>query len=136
MQNRNQMPEGKRFPSEGFDFCAVDLLDLTKVYYSGLYQRTATLCDGTGRTYKVDIPSTAAYGDDPKYLAVPDGVDAAEFLVKSGWIDIAEDEKNTIILCVFAPNNKKWGKTRTSTRAKRLETCAHPMDCGVLYMGK
>lgn len=94
----NQIPEVKRFPSEGFDICAVDLLDLTKVYYSGLYQRTVTMRDGTERTYKVYIPSTATYGDDPTCLAVPDNVDTAEFLVKSGWIDIAEDEKNAIIL--------------------------------------
>jgi len=122
----NQIPEVKFFPAEGFDIHEVDLLDLTKVYYSGLYQRQVSLADGTERTYKVYIPSTAAYGDDPTYLAVPDGVDTAEFLVKSGWIDIAEDEKNAIILCVFEPDNKKWGENEDEYMDKAFQDMYSP----------
>ena len=59
-----EIPIVKQFPAEGFDNSQVDVLNIRKVYFSGLYERTVLLADGTPRSYKAYIPSTANYGDD------------------------------------------------------------------------
>lgn len=109
------VPKVKQFPKEGFDNSKLDLLNIQKVYFHGLYERTVTLSDGTVRSYKAYIPSTAAYGDDSTYVAVPDGVDTAEFLAKSGWLDEVEKKENAVILFAFEPANKSWGDPAVET---------------------
>ena len=99
----------KHFPAEGFDSQDIDLLHEMRVYYTGLYERQIEMEDGTSRSYKAYIPETASYGDESVYIAVPDDVNTAEFLTRSGWIELAEQEKNAVILCVFEPRNQKWG---------------------------
>lgn len=107
------VPEVKHFPVGGFDGKLLDLSDITKVYFSGLYERAVTLEDGTARTYKAYVPTTASYGDDSAYVAVPDGVDTAVFLAESGWLELAEKEENSFILFAFEPANKIWGDAET-----------------------
>lgn len=109
----NCVPEIKHFPLEGFDSSQVDVMNIRKVYFTGLYERTVTLSDGTERTYKAYIPSNAAYGDDSCYVAVPDGVDTATFLAESGWIDLAEKKENPYIVFAFEPAGKQWGDAAT-----------------------
>lgn len=109
------VPKIKHFPNEGFNSNLLDCSDITKVYFSGLYERTVTLSDGTVRTYKAYVPTTATYGDDSTYVAVPDGVDTAEFLTKSGWLEEAEKEENAFILFAFEPVNQLWGDPETET---------------------
>lgn len=107
------IPEVKHFSAEGFDNSRVDLNDIRKVYFHGLYERSVTLSDGTERTYKAYIPQNAHYGDDSTYVAVPDGVDTARFLAESGWLDEAEKEDNSYILFAFEPADKAWGDAKT-----------------------
>ena len=104
-----EVPTLRQFPSAGFDNSQVDMLNIRKVYFHGLYERTVQLADGTLRTYKAYIPSTAAYGDDSCYVAVPDGVDTAEFLADSGWLDAAERPENSFILFALEPAGQCWG---------------------------
>ena len=105
----NPVLEVKHFPAGGFDNSQLDVMDIRKVYFTGLYERTVTLDDGTERTYKAYIPRTAAYGDDSCYVAVPDGVDTAAFLVESGWIELAERPENPYILFALEPAGRAWG---------------------------
>ena len=107
------IPEIKHFPAEGFDNSRVDVIDIRKVYFHGLYERTVSMPDGSERSYKAYIPSTAAYGDDSCYVAVPDGVDTAQFLVESGWLDAAEKKENSFILFAFEPKDQTWGDAET-----------------------
>jgi len=109
----SHVPEVKHFPAEGFDNIRVDVMNIRKVYFTGLYERTVTLSDGTIRTYKAYIPSTASYGDDSCYVAVPDGVDTAEFLAESGWLELAEKKENSYILFALEPVDKTWGDAGT-----------------------
>lgn len=107
------IPEVKQFPKGGFDQSQLDVMDIRKVYFTGLYERTVTLSDGTQRTYKAYIPENAHYGDDSTYVAVPDGVDTVRFLVESGWLDGMEKEENSCILFAMEPAGKAWGAAET-----------------------
>lgn len=101
--------EVKQFPEAGISADDIDWLDIDKVYYSGLYERSVTLSDGSERTYMAYIPANAQYCDYPYYIVVPDGVDTAEFLMESGWIDMADKEENSMILFVLQPKDQAWG---------------------------
>jgi len=88
----------KHFPSDGFYSQNIDLLHEMRVYYTGLYERQIEMEDGTSRSYKAYIPETASYDDESVYIAVPDDVNTAEFLMQNGWIELAEQEKNAVIM--------------------------------------
>ncbi len=95
------IPEVKDFPAE--PDISIDKLDQFKAYYEGLNQ--GTLEDG--RTYKIYVPEGARRDASCYYIAVPNGVDTAEFLVNTGWKAIAD--RDLVDLCFFEPADQTWG---------------------------
>lgn len=76
-----------------------------KMGISGLFERTVT---GTDRTVKLYVPEGAHLGAYMVVMNVPDGEDTARWLVKSGWIELANAEK--FLLYVFEPGpSGRWG---------------------------
>ena len=103
----SKIPEVHIYPEKGQTKYEIDKMDMRKQYYIGLWQGKVTLSDGTERTYKSYCSTGAKRDARHCHIAVPDGVDTAEFLLKSGWIDVAE--KDNAVLSVFEPANGKWG---------------------------
>ena len=65
--------------------------------------------NGTTRTAKVYISPETPIRSYYTVIAVPDGVDTAEFLVRSGWIDIADGREEGLF--VLEPGADGWGGT-------------------------
>lgn len=83
----------------------IDKLDQFGTYYVGYLEGTVETDYGT-RTYKIYVPEDCRRDASAFFLAVPDNVETDQFLVQSGWIDIADEDK--VVLCVFEPENKTW----------------------------
>jgi poly(3-hydroxybutyrate) depolymerase len=62
---------------------------------------------GTPRTAKVYISSETPIRSYYTVIAVPDGVETAEFLVRSGWIDVADRREEGLF--VLEPGLDGWG---------------------------
>ena len=99
-----------QFPEAGTPVYTIDKLDQFGTYYEGLWEGTVSTSHGE-RTYKIYVPIDCRRDASAYYIALPDGVLAEEFLVKSGWIDLAEKDK--IVLCIFEPSNQQWGSADT-----------------------
>ena len=84
----------------------IDKQDQFGTYYEG-YLEGSVETDNGARTYKLYVPENCRRDASAYYLAIPNDVATDEFLVKSGWIDIADEDK--VVLCVFEPENKTWG---------------------------
>jgi poly(3-hydroxybutyrate) depolymerase len=63
--------------------------------------------DGVARTAKVYIPAETPIRSYYTVIAVPDGVNTAEFLQKAGWIDMAERREEGLF--VLEPGEGGWG---------------------------
>lgn len=83
----------------------IDKLDQFGTYYVGYLEGTVETDYGT-RTYKIYVPEDCRRDASAYFLAVPDNVETDQFLVQSGWIDIADEDK--VVLCVFEPEDKTW----------------------------
>lgn len=72
----------------------------------GLYERTVS---GTGgRTAKIYAPEGAPLGAYMVVMNVPDGEDTVSWLMSSGWIDRADEQK--FLLYVLEPDSSgEWG---------------------------
>ena len=64
---------------------------------------------GTTRTAKVYISPETPIRSYYTVIAVPDGVDTAEFLVRSGWVDVADRREEGLF--VLEPGLDGWGGT-------------------------
>ena len=95
-----------QFPEAGTVVYNIDKLDQFGTYYVGLWEGTVTVGDAQ-RTYKIYVPEDCRRDASAYYIALPDGVRAEEFLVDSGWIEIADQDK--VVLCIFEPANQSWG---------------------------
>ena len=68
---------------------------------------------GTTRTAKVYISPETPIRSYYTVIAVPDGVDTAEFLVRSGWIEIADRREEGLF--VLEPGPDGWGDAAAET---------------------
>ena len=74
---------------------------------TGYFEKSFVLGADT-RTAKIYISPTAPIRSFFTVIAVPNGVDTTEFMVKSGWKDIADKEEECLLL--LEPGKKGWGK--------------------------
>lgn len=58
------------------------------------------------RTAKFYIPEGTVFNQPTVFVGVPNGVDTGEFLVKSGWKDLADKKKLHIVM--MEPENGQW----------------------------
>ena len=84
-----------------YDYSRANKLPLT-----GYFEKSFVLGADT-RTAKIYISTEAPIRTFFTVIAVPDGVDTTDFIVKSGWKDIAE-EKNEALF-ILEPGKKGWG---------------------------
>ena len=76
--------------------------------YTGYFEETLSAEGVAGRKVKLYIPEGASVRDYVQVLALPNGADAEAFLLESGWIDVADEER--VILMVLLPaDGKNWG---------------------------
>lgn len=84
-----------------YDYSRANKLPMT-----GYFEKSFDV-NGEMRTAKVYISSTAPIRSFFTVIAVPDGMDTTEFLVKSGWHDIADSAEECLLL--LEPGRKGWG---------------------------
>lgn len=94
----------QHFPEKNPEF-EIDRLDQFGTYYTGMWE--GSMIDVDGRTYKIYVPEGCRRDASCYYIAVPNKVDTVEFLVETGWIDIANRDK--VVLSIFEPENERWG---------------------------
>ena len=75
--------------------------------YTGYFEETYTTGAGAGRKARFYIPEGSYMRNYFLALALPSGTDVEEFLVNSGWIDVAD--ANRMGLIVLLPNGNQWG---------------------------
>jgi len=85
-----------------YDYSRANKLPLT-----GYFEKSFVLGADT-RTAKIYISPTAPIRSFFTVIAVPNGVDTTEFMVKCGWNDIADKEEECLLL--LEPGKKGWGK--------------------------
>ncbi len=80
--------------------------DYYRIYYTGYYDLAMTV-DGTDESgnatqtvydLRMYIPEGSHYAQTSILLAVPSGVDPYQFMVDSGWKDVADEKKASIFL--------------------------------------
>jgi poly(3-hydroxybutyrate) depolymerase len=93
--------DGRPFPS--FDYSRANRLPREM---TGYWERSFQI-DGVTRTAKVYISPETPIRSYYTVIAVPDGVDTAEFLRKSSWRDIADQRDEGLF--VLEPGPDGWG---------------------------
>lgn len=88
-------------------------------FFIGLFEQNITVEDER-RTIKVYIPKEAKQGSNSVHIAVPSGVKTIEFLQKSGWMTIAE--QNGLVLFAYEPNHQQWKKDDIDTEINYFKT--------------
>ena len=63
--------------------------------------------DDVVRTAKFYVPAGSVFNQPTVFVGVPNGVDTWEFLVESGWKDLADEKKLYIIM--MEPKDGVWG---------------------------
>ncbi len=84
----------------------IDPANSIKMLVNGLLEKDITVSDTLTRTVKIYIPEACDLGSYFVVLTVPDGEDTATWLVKSGWIALAEEKE--LCLYVMEPDGE-WG---------------------------
>ncbi len=85
---------------------AHDFQRANKLPMTGYMEKTFTI-DGIKRTAKFYIAATAPIRTFFTVIAVPEGVETAEFLVASGWHAIADEKEEGLVLLEPGPDG--WG---------------------------
>ena len=76
--------------------------------YTGYFEETLTADGIEGRKVRLYIPEGASVREYVQVLALPNGADVEEFLLESGWVDVADEER--VILMVLLPaDGENWG---------------------------
>ncbi len=88
-----------------YDFQRANKLPMT-----GYFEKSFDL-NGTARTAKFYIAATAPVRTFFTVIAVPEGFETAEFLVASGWHDIADQNEEGLVL--LEPGNDGWTNPET-----------------------
>lgn len=73
----------------------------------GYYQFDCAVKENVTRSAKFYIPENTVFNQPTIFVAVPDGEDSWEFLVKSGWKQMADEKSLSIV--VMEPENGAWG---------------------------
>ncbi len=92
-------------PVPEYDFQRANKLPLT-----GYFEKTFVV-NGNSRTAKFYISSTAPVRSFFTVIAVPEQVKTTEFVVASGWLDIADKNEEGLIL--LEPASSEWGDLDT-----------------------
>lgn len=72
----------------------------------GYYQFDCVVQEGVTRSAKFYIPENTVFNQPTVFVAVPDGEESWEFLVKSGWKQMADERHLCIVL--MEPENGAW----------------------------
>ncbi|HJC47680.1 MAG TPA: prolyl oligopeptidase family serine peptidase [Candidatus Lachnoclostridium pullistercoris] len=72
----------------------------------GYYQFDCTVKEGVVRSAKFYIPENTVFNQPTVFVTVPDGEESWEFLVKSGWKQMADVRQLCIVL--MEPENGAW----------------------------
>jgi poly(3-hydroxybutyrate) depolymerase len=101
-------PLGEPQPLDGRPFPAYDYSRASKLPREmiGYWTKSFDIA-GITRTAKVYISPQTPIRSYYTVIAVPDGVDTAEFLVRSGWIDVADRREEGLF--VLEPGPEGWG---------------------------
>jgi hypothetical protein len=75
--------------------------------YNGYFEESFSTGGAAGRKARFYIPEGSFVRNYFLTLALPSGTDVEEFLVNSGWIDIADAE--SMCLMILMPNGDTWG---------------------------
>ena len=99
MQNANELPS----PTDPDERAARGAY----LPYTGYFEETYTEGPAAGRSVRIYIPEGAYVRDYFLTMALPSGTDVEQFLVDSGWIDLAEAER--LSLMILLPEDGTWG---------------------------
>ena len=72
----------------------------------GYYQFDCVVEEGTVRSAKFYIPENTVFNQPTVFVAVPDGEESWDFLVKSGWKQMADERQICVVL--MEPENGCW----------------------------
>lgn len=93
----------------------IDKLDQKKQYYIGFWRANVSMPDGTIRNYLSYVPENAKRDANCCLIAVPSGVESTDFLEKTGWRALADQEN--LVLTAFEPKDGKWGNPAEESKA-------------------
>lgn len=101
-------PLGEATSLDGRPFPAYDYTRANKLprEMTGYWTKSFSIAGAT-RTAKVYIPAETPIRSYYTVIAVPDGVDTAEFLRASGWRDVADHREEGLF--VLEPGSAGWG---------------------------
>lgn len=75
--------------------------------YTGYFEETYTTGAAAGRKARFYIPQGAFVRDYFLAIALPNGTNVEDFLVNSGWVDVAEARRMSLI--ILMPDGAQWG---------------------------
>lgn len=103
----NQLPEPVPLTSVVQDTVAVDPNNpLGTALAGGFYSIDFTLENGSTRSAYQYVPKTVGYRQPEVAIAVPSGKDAGQFIVDSGWKEVADE--NGICLVLMTAGEGNW----------------------------
>ena len=89
------------------DSLIVDPKDYYRQVLHGYYNFDCFVKEGVTRTAKFYIPEGTVYNQPTIFITIPGGEDTYDFLVKSGWKQMADEKKFHIVM--MEPKDGKWG---------------------------
>lgn len=89
------------------DSLVVDPKDYYRQVLFGYYNFDCFVKEGVIRTAKFYIPDGTVYNQPTIFITIPDGEETYDFLVKSGWKEMADKKKFHIVM--MEPKDGKWG---------------------------
>jgi hypothetical protein len=88
-------------PPPGYDFQRANKLPMT-----GYFEKSFEV-NGTQRTARIYLAASAPIRTFFTVIAVPEAVETGEFLVASGWMDLADEKREGLLLLEAGPEG--WG---------------------------
>jgi poly(hydroxyalkanoate) depolymerase family esterase len=133
MKGNEVLPLLRVFP-ENVDFVSllkkVDPKKPLEPFFIGLFEQKIAVGEEK-RAIKVFLPKTAKQGSNSVHIAIPSGVETKEFLQKSGWMAIAE--QNELVLFVYEPNYQQWLKDNIETEINYIKTAFDIINERIYY---
>ena len=75
---------------------------------NGFYEGAVTVGENEKRSFNIYYADGILPNAEQIFITVPDGVDVYDFLVDSGWKQVADENK--LILNIMSPANGAWGE--------------------------